>query len=273
MHEEQSVLGDVGHRQARCTPWPLGGQTSDIHGHQQSQTTAKWAGSSHTVIVGAQDCSSSLSKVCVGCTLLFQYPWWLWDRGAQSPLLTGHSGTGTYWAGIVSSRLNLLPFLPFYPFHCTTRKSVPGNIARMMTLEPRDDIRIQGCLNNLLSAVTSCSKTVPTFRSLCFHQAGPCPVNMPGLDGSSASASPSQRDSGCCYLPSSCHVPAILRNSFELVDFGWELNHLLGCILSRGKWLCHLCPAFWLCHCSSRKHYKLCTDTQTRLQHRTHSLG
>lgn len=125
-----------------------------------------------------------------------------------------------------------------------TQKSAPGNIARMMTLGPRDDIRIQGCLNNLLSAVTSCSKTVPTFRSLCFHQAGPCPMNMPGLDGSSASASPSQRDSGCCHLPSSCHVPAILRNSFELMDFEWELNDLLGCILLRGKWLCHLCPAF-----------------------------
>lgn len=149
---------------------PLGGQASDIHGHQQGQAVAKWAGSSHTVIVGAQDCSSSLSKVVVGCTLLLQYPWWLWNRDALSPLLTGHWGTRTHWAEIVSRRLNLLPLLPFYPFHCSTQKSAPRNIARMMTLRPRDDTRIQGCLNNLLLAVTSCSKTsVPTFKALCFY--------------------------------------------------------------------------------------------------------
>lgn len=88
-HEEQSVLGDVGHGKVSCTPWPLVGQASNIHVHQQGQATAKWAGSSHTVIVGAQDCSSSLSKVGVGCTLLLQCPWWLWDWDAQSPLGTG----------------------------------------------------------------------------------------------------------------------------------------------------------------------------------------
>lgn len=43
------------------------------------------------------------------------------------------------------------------------------------------------------------------------------------------------------------HPPAMCQQSretagFELVDFGWELNHLLRCILLRGKWLCHLCP-------------------------------
>lgn len=93
-----------------------------------------------------------------------------------------------------------------FPLRKGAHGRVPLGISRMIALGHMDDTRIQGCLNKLFSAVTSCSKTSdPTFRSLYFHEAGSHPVNMPGLNGSSASASPSQQDSGWCYLLSSCH--------------------------------------------------------------------